>query len=100
MRKAQADDFSSAVHSTADIRMVERDHESAFCARHDQTRPASVARSSPLRAALEMTFQSFERCTRPAACKAPARQVIVFNVLKLAQDGFARIIAFAATGFL
>src|SRR4029079_16621487 len=51
------------------------------------------------RTPLEVSLQTIERHARSAARKAPACEVIVLNILDLAQDRLARVIALAPAGF-
>src|SRR5438132_5904428 len=66
----------------------------------DETRPARPARSSTLGVLLELPLQGFERYASSAARKAPMRQVIILNVLDLAQNRLPRVVALAAASFL
>jgi hypothetical protein len=53
-------------------------------------------RPSALAAFGEIVLKTVERYARPAAPRAAARQIIILDILDLAQDGLARIIALAA----
>src|SRR3954453_4150724 len=60
---------------------------------------ASPARPSALGGALETALHSLKRHARPAARQPAPRQIVVLDVLDLAHDCLARVIALAAAGF-
>lgn len=55
---------------------------------------------SALAAPLELSLQAFEGDPRSTARKPPPHQIIILNILDMAQDRLARVVTLAAPGFL